>query len=188
MREECCNSRDEALRIVGCVNAHKGGMIPAMATTRWINVVRWGALPLTAVLAAGCVERTIRITSEPAGAMVYLNDEEVGRTPCETAFLHYGTYDVRLVKEGFEPYTGPAVASAPLYDLPGPDLVADLLPIRIGSHIDWHFTLERVADDDPAMIDRARQLRERMRRKMGDAEPAENPASQEPSEPADAGK
>ena len=150
--------------------------------------MRLGALPLAALLTTGCVERTIRITSEPAGALVYLNDEEIGRTPCETAFLHYGTYDVRLVKEGFEPYMGPAEAKVPLYDLPGPDLVADLLPVRIGSHIDWHFTLQPVNDDDPAMIDRARQLRERMRRKMGDPEPAENPGSQGPSEPADSGK
>ncbi len=162
-------------------------MIPAMATTRWINVVRWGVLPLAALLATGCVERTIRITSDPAGALVFLNDEEVGRTPCETAFLHYGTYDVRLVKEGFEPYMGPAEASAPLYDLPGPDLVADLLPVRIGSHIDWHFTLQPVTDDDPAMIDRARQLRERMRRKMGDPEPAESVAPATPSQPLEGG-
>jgi len=152
-----------------------------------MNVVQCGTLPLAALLATGCVERTIRITSDPAGALVFLNEEEIGRTPCETAFLHYGTYDLRLVKDGFEPYMGPAEAKAPLYDLPGPDLVADLLPVRIGSHIDWHFTLQPVADDDPEMIDRARQLRERMRRKMGDIEPAEPSIPQTPPQPADSG-
>lgn len=120
------------------------------------------------LLAAGCVERTIRITSEPPGALVFLNDEEVGRTPCEAAFLHYGTYDVRVVKEGYEPYLGPAEAKVLLYDLPGPDLVAELLPLRLRSRIEWHFDLRPVSDTDEAMIDRARQLRSRMRRTMGE--------------------
>lgn len=44
----------------------------------------------------GCVERTITITSEPSGALVHLNDEEVGRTPLTVPFTFYGVYDVRL--------------------------------------------------------------------------------------------
>jgi hypothetical protein len=52
-----------------------------------------------ATLLAGCVERTITINSEPQGALVYLNDEEVGRTPVSVPFLYYGTYDVRLEHE-----------------------------------------------------------------------------------------
>jgi hypothetical protein len=47
----------------------------------------------------GCVERTISITSEPRGALVYLNDEEVGRTPVSVPFTYYGVYDVRLERE-----------------------------------------------------------------------------------------
>jgi hypothetical protein len=47
----------------------------------------------------GCVERTISITSEPEGALVYLNDEEVGRTPVSVPFTFYGVYDVRLEHE-----------------------------------------------------------------------------------------
>lgn len=159
--------------------AESGGMIAAMDPL-WINSFRLCSLAAAAVAATGCVERTIRITSEPSGALVYLNDEEVGRTPCETAFLHYGTYDVRLVLDGYEPYMGPAEAKPPLYDLPGPDLVADLLPVRINSQIDWHFTMRPVVDDDAAMIDRARQLRERMHRKIG--QPTEVGAEQ-PSPP-----
>ena len=149
-----------------------------MAKMQWANL----ALVVAALCLTGCVERTIRITSEPSGALVYLNDEEVGRTPCETAFLHYGTYDVRLVKDGYEPYMGPADADVPLYDLPGPDLVADLLPLRFKSRVEWHFTLLPVSDDEEAMIDRARQLRARMEQKMGPAESSEAPAAESPSD------
>lgn len=146
------------------------------------------------LLAAGCVERTIRITSDPPGALVFLNDEEVGRTPCEAAFLHYGTYDVRVVKDGYEPYMGPAEANVPLYDLPGPDLAAELLPIRFRSRVNWHFALRPVTDTDEAMIDRARQLRSRMQSSMGggagevaqgkgEAPPQEAPAEPQPARP-----
>ena len=57
-------------------------------------------LPL---LCTGCVRRTISIVSNPPGALVWLNDREVGRTPIEVEFLYYGTYDVRIVKDGYEP-------------------------------------------------------------------------------------
>lgn len=75
-------------------------MIFTMAKQWWIHLAALGA----AVSLAGCVERTISITSDPSGALVFLNDEEIGRTPCEASFLHYGTYDVRIVKDGYEPY------------------------------------------------------------------------------------
>ena len=65
---------------------------------------------LTCILALGlmsaCVRRTIEITSEPEGALVWLNDREVGRTPCSIEFTHYGRYDVRLRRDGFEPISG----------------------------------------------------------------------------------
>ena len=60
-------------------------------------------LVLPIVLLGGCVKRTIMVTSDPEGALVWLNEREVGRTPVEVEFLYYGTYDVRLVKDGYEP-------------------------------------------------------------------------------------
>lgn len=57
-------------------------------------------LPLAALFVlAGCIERTITVTSKPAGALVYLNDEEIGRTPVTVPFTFYGVYDVRLEHE-----------------------------------------------------------------------------------------
>lgn len=110
----------------------------------------------------GCVERTISITSDPEGALVYLNDEEIGRTPCRVKFLHYGTYDVRLVKEGYEPLHEPAEAEVPLYDLPGPDFFAEALPLKFHSQIEWHFEMTPVREDPEAMINRGRQMRARL--------------------------
>ena len=59
-------------------------------------------LTIIALLLAsvGCVERLITVRSQPSGALVYLNDEEVGRTPVTVPFTFYGYYDVRLEHEG----------------------------------------------------------------------------------------
>ncbi|MEX0776779.1 MAG: PEGA domain-containing protein [Phycisphaeraceae bacterium] len=58
-----------------------------------------GLLTIVSIALAGCVERTISITSEPSGALVHLNDEEVGRTPLIVPFTFYGVYDVRVEHE-----------------------------------------------------------------------------------------
>jgi len=107
----------------------------------------------------GCVERTITITSDPAGALVWLNDREVGRTPLEVEFLYYGTYDVRLVKDGYEPLLTSGEASAPWWDLPGLDLAAEVVPVKLNSDIDWHYVLLPADNNPDLLIERGRQMR-----------------------------
>ncbi len=115
-------------------------------------------LLLIGVLAAGCVQRTIRITSDPAGALVYLNDEEVGRTPVTVPFLFYGTYDVRLEHEGYKPLWTAKKTDAPWWEVPGPDLIAEAIP-HVKTQQQWHFVLELMPYlDDEALVDRAKQL------------------------------
>lgn len=119
------------------------------------------------VLAApGCVRRTIRITSDPSGALVWINDREVGRTPVEVEFVHYGTYDVRLVRDGCEPLLTAGDARPPWWDNLGFDLVAEVAPLELRSSIAWHYELEPVETDPLALrrglVDRARELRSRV--------------------------
>jgi hypothetical protein len=57
-------------------------------------------LLIALVCLGGCIRRSITITSQPAGALVWLNDEEIGRTPVTVPFTYYGVYDVRLEHEG----------------------------------------------------------------------------------------
>lgn len=116
---------------------------------------------LTAALVplAGCVERTISITSEPSGALVFLNNEEVGRTPLRVPFTFYGVYDVRLEQEGYAPLHTEAETKAPWWEVPGPDLVAELVSDD-EVLIAWHFDmLPEGAPEDEPLIDRARQMR-----------------------------
>ena len=116
-----------------------------------------------ATAAGGCVRRTMRITSDPSGAVVYLNDREVGRTPVGVDFVHYGTYDVRLVREGSEALLTFGRAEPPLWDVVGLDFLAEVLPVKLESRIEWHYVLEpAIADTEAAaaaLVERARATR-----------------------------
>ena len=55
--------------------------------------------------ATGCVQRRMTVRSNPPGALVYVDDYQVGTTPVSTDFIYYGTRKVRLVKDGYETLT-----------------------------------------------------------------------------------
>lgn len=124
-----------------------------------------------ALLAAGgCAnQRRIVVTSDPPGARVFLNDQEIGLTPAEASFKFYGTYAVRLDKPGYEPIVTTRKASAPIHEWPGLDLVATALPYRFTDRQEWHFdltpALESQADEaalEEGLRERAVELREQL--------------------------
>lgn len=108
----------------------------------------------------GCVRRTISITTDPPGALVYLNDREIGRTPVEVGFTFYGTYDLRLLREGYEPLSTHAKAKAPWWQLPPLDLASEAIPGELRDRITWHFVLDPLESDPERLLERARELRE----------------------------
>ena len=117
----------------------------------------------------GCQRRTITVTSEPSGALAYLNDVEVGRTPVEVEFTWFGTYAVRLEKEGYETLETSAEAQAPLHEEPVFDLIFMAIPGEDRTEIAWHFELTPETRDPEGLIERAEALRERFEPR---AEPA----------------
>ena len=108
----------------------------------------------------GCVKRTLSISSNPEGALVWINDREVGRTPAEVEFLYYGEYDLRLEKDGFEPIMTTRWADSPFWEFPVVDLVAEVVEPNRESIIRWHFDLEPRNDDPVLLIERAKRLRD----------------------------
>ena len=119
------------------------------------------------MLSLGCVDRRLMISSEPAGALVYLNDQEVGRTPLEVPFTWYGIYAVRLEREGYKTLETEQLAERPWWEAPGPDLFAEAIPDK-RVEIAWHLqmqTAEPASGVDPdRVLDFAKQLRELNRR------------------------
>ncbi len=105
------------------------------------------------------MQRLITITSDPAGALVHLNDKEVGRTPLTVPFTFYGTYDVRLEADGHDPLWTKQEAVAPWWETPPLDLAAEALGAK--SHLKWHFPMEAEGPrDEQALLGRAEELRE----------------------------
>lgn len=134
-------------------------MSPRHAKPNQTARVMCSVLALVVLACGGCIERTVTITSEPPGALVWLNDQEVGRTPVTVPFNFYGTYDVRLHREGHRPLWTEQEAKAPWWDLPGLDLIFEVIP-NGKSHQDWHFKLQPAPPvKEEALIDRARQMR-----------------------------
>lgn len=113
----------------------------------------------------GCVQRTITVTSEPEGALVFLNDEEVGRTPVTVPFTYYGTYDVRLERDGYQPLWVMQKAKAPWWEAPPIDLAAEAVP-NGKAELHWHYDLQPQTSpeqtDPSLLIDHAQQLRSKM--------------------------
>jgi len=97
---------------------------------------------IASLLLSGCVERKLTINTEPQGAIVVLNDEEIGTSPVTTSFEWYGDYTVRISKEGFQTLKTHQMLKAPWYDYCPFDLFANCLnPKRTVDSYEWSFTL-----------------------------------------------
>lgn len=121
----------------------------------------WGML--AAALLAGCVEQTLTITTDPPGALVDLNDGEMGRTPIlRHEFTWYSNYGVTIRKEGYETLKTTRWLKAPWYMWVPFDLLAQAAPWRVRDHHDWHFVLQPVTTrpaDVGSLLTRADQLK-----------------------------
>lgn len=123
-----------------------------------------GTVLITAT--GGCVQRRLSITSEPSGALITIGDHEVGRTPLETTFKFHGVYDILVELDGYEPLRTTSTASAPFYEYPGPDIIAEALPMKLENTQRWHYVLEPRLEDqltqaelESGMVTRANDLR-----------------------------
>jgi hypothetical protein len=107
----------------------------------WVFGVMAGVLVLS--LGTGCVERRLKINTSPQGAMVTLNDEQIGVSPVTVTFLWYGDYAVRLAKEEYQTLDTHRALKAPWYDAFPFDFFAQILwPGRIVDSYEWTFELQ----------------------------------------------
>ncbi len=113
---------------------------------------------------AGCVERQLTIHTDPADALVILNDEEIGLSPVTVSFNWYGDYNIRITKEGYETLKTHRKLSGPWYDYFPFDFFAQVLnPERIVDSYEWEFELEKLQPPERAeLIDRANIFKEQL--------------------------
>jgi hypothetical protein len=93
-----------------------------------LRVCLFALLGITSL--TGCVQRQLTVQSNPPGAIVFLNDREMGRTPFSHKFLWYGTYDVVLRKDGYQTLKTSADVNPPIWQWVPLDAVTDFLPLH----------------------------------------------------------
>ncbi len=116
-----------------------------------------------AVILSGCVERKLTINTEPQGAMVVLNDEEIGNSPVTVSFEWYGDYNVRISKEDYETLKTHRKLEGPWYDGFPFDLLTLLNPERTVDEYEWTFELEPKKEiSRKELIENAEELKKQL--------------------------
>lgn len=82
-------------------------------------------LMLACAAQAGCVRRRLTVRTNPPGAQVFIDDQEVGTSPCSTAFTYYGTRKITVIKDGYRSETLYHQVSPPWYEYPPLDFFAE---------------------------------------------------------------
>ena len=130
---------------------HSAGFGPAGSS--WLRCFRSAS--------AGCVQRRMMIRSNPPGALVYVDDYEIGTTPVSHNFTYYGTRKIRLVKDGYETLTLMQPIPTPWYEIPPLDFcLENLVPGELRDHrtLDYQLRPQMVVPPDE-LLGRAEALR-----------------------------
>jgi hypothetical protein len=143
-------------------------MLRAASTTCEIRRRTWCRRILVALIAGatlvptGCVRRRLNVRSNPPGAMVFVDNQQIGTTPCSVDFIYYGTREIRLVKPGYETLTVNQPIPTPWYQIPPIDFVSEnLVPYNIQDHRTAAFDLQpQIIVPTEQLLDRANQLRQ----------------------------
>ena len=61
--------------------------------------------------ASGCVRRRLNVRTNPPGALVYVDNQQIGTTPCSVDFTYYGTREIRLDQAGLRNADGQSADS-----------------------------------------------------------------------------
>ena len=123
------------------------------------------SLALAAVaLISGCVERRLTINTRPQGALVLLNDEEIGRSPVTVNFNWYGDYAIRATREGFQTVDTHRRLKGPWYDQFPFDFFAQIVnPARTVDSYEWTFDLAPLRQPARAeLIQKSQELKKQL--------------------------
>ena len=111
--------------------------------------------------ASGCMRRRMTIRSNPPGALVYVDDYEIGTTPISHDFIYYGKRKIRLVKDGCETLTVMQSIPPPWYQIPPLDFVTEnMIPgeIRDSRTLSYQLDPQRIVPPEQ-LLSRAENLR-----------------------------
>ena len=88
------------------------------------------------------IGRRLTIRTNPPGALVFIDGQEIGRTPVATPFTYYGTRKIRIVKDGYETMNVTQPFAAPWYQVPPLDFISEnLAPQELRDEREVYFEL-----------------------------------------------
>jgi hypothetical protein len=70
------------------------------------------------------------VRTQPPGAQVFVDDQEIGTTPCSSSFVYYGTRKVTLIKDGYRTETLYQKLNPPWYQIPPLDFASENLLVQ----------------------------------------------------------
>jgi PEGA domain len=149
LREQTVTTRACPFRNVGVGPSLLRAMVFAAIACIWMTSL------------SGCVYRRLVVRSDPPGAQVILDGQEVGTTPVAVPFLYYGTRQLTLVKPGFETRTELVRIPAPWYQWMPIDFVSDnFLPRQVNDRheICWQLNPQGIVPQEK-LQERADSLR-----------------------------
>jgi hypothetical protein len=134
---------------------------PSYSLTPLRRRLAWLVLGLVCAGQVGCVQRRLTIRSNPPGALVYVDDYQIGTTPVSTDFIYYGTRKVRLSLSGYETLTVMQPLPKPWYEYPVLDFVSEnAVPgeIRDERVVEYQLKPQMIVPS-PQLLGRAENLR-----------------------------
>jgi hypothetical protein len=152
--------------------------------TRFLNSRLLAAACLAVCLfTTGCVRRRLTVRTFPAGAQVFVDDQEIGVTPCSASFVYYGTRKITVMKDGYRTETLFQKLNPPWYQIPPLDFVTENVvarEIRDERIVDVQLVPEEIVPQQ-RLLDRAQSLREGVQTGMiTPLSPGAAPPSREP--------
>jgi hypothetical protein len=119
-------------------------------------------LALACLASTGCVRRRLTVRTNPPGAVVFVDDQEIGTTPCSASYVYYGTRKITVMKDGYRTETSYERFSPPWYQIPPLDFFSENViarEIRDERTIDVQLQPEEIVPQQ-RLIERAQALRD----------------------------
>lgn len=111
--------------------------------------------------AAGCVQRRLTIRSNPPGAMVVIDQFNIGITPCSTDYIYYGKRHIQLIRDGYETINDDRWILPPWYEIPPIDFVTEnFIPYELRDEriFDYQLAPQKITSTEQ-LLGRAENLR-----------------------------
>lgn len=126
------------------------------------QIAFFGMAALVMAVAPGCVKRRYTIRTDPPGALVYVNGEEVGTTPVSRSYTYYADREITLVADGYKTQKIIQPFPAPWWDNGLTDFFSEnLLPLTLRDEREFAYQMAPAENASPnEVLTRANGLRQ----------------------------